>query len=537
MSNFSENEKNTQASENGEVVSVSENDSFSTVFSDPGEHYKKPLSKKKKPRLLIAIVSLLVVAALVGGTVAIVKLIPESTDNTSSSVFEDISVLSLKSDDFKTVKVKNSKGEFTLYSKVEKTETESDDTSSEDTTYTSWYIEGYGEDVFNSYSVSAIAESAANIVAVREITTKTAEDCGLTEPKIKVDVVTNDGAEFSILVGNKSTDNLGDYLKLSTSDKIYVVSSSATESFEFDLLNLANTESIPGVTPTSDMSEYLEEDGDLCSFDTITVSGKYFASDVVIAPNEDKELKQYVGYVTLAPTKRIAENVDSIFEVFQYGITASGAYALDASAASISACGLNNPDLTLIMKIKNVAYTFKFKLQEDGGYAVWYDNCTLIKKVDASSIAFVNYNINSFYSSNICLISINDISNFSVKTPSNEYSFDIKTEKNENDSTKYIVNCGGKELVAQNFQNFYQYCVALSCTDFTVENLTASPDLTLTFTYNDTAKGKYIVEFRKASETKYQFSVNGVEMGKITSSAFNKLEKYAKKVAEGGSIN
>ena len=63
----------------------------------------------------------------------------------------------------------------------------------------------------------------ASIDASRKITEKTAAECGLETPKIKVDVVTNDKGEFSVLLGGESPDKSGYYLKLSTSEDIYLV--------------------------------------------------------------------------------------------------------------------------------------------------------------------------------------------------------------------------------------------------------------------------------------------------------------------------
>ena len=69
---------------------------------------------------------------LAGGTVAVVKLIPEREDESSVPTIETITVLNLDSDDFKTVTVTNENGVFKLYSEEEEPE-ETDDSSSSDT--------------------------------------------------------------------------------------------------------------------------------------------------------------------------------------------------------------------------------------------------------------------------------------------------------------------------------------------------------------------------------------------------------------------
>ena len=200
-------------------------------------------------------------------------------------------MLDKSSDDFKTVTVTNKSGTFKLYSEEEKDESSSSssDTSSS-STKTVWYLDGYAKDVINSSSVSGIVSSAASVTASREVTAKSAAECGLESPAVKADFVTKDGAEFSLLIGGESPDGTGTYIKLSTDDKIYINDSSIDSSLEFDALSLAATDSIAGV-PTSDLSsDYKDDNGDLSSFDSITLTGSNFPEKLTIAPNTDKNL-------------------------------------------------------------------------------------------------------------------------------------------------------------------------------------------------------------------------------------------------------
>ena len=122
-------EKDNNLNENTENIDVGE-DGASTVFSDPADH-KKTAARKKRPLLPIIISAVLAVAVLAGGTVAVIKLIPEREDDTSTPSVETIKVLDKSSDDFKTVTVTNKNGTFKLYSEEEKDESStSSDTSS-----------------------------------------------------------------------------------------------------------------------------------------------------------------------------------------------------------------------------------------------------------------------------------------------------------------------------------------------------------------------------------------------------------------------
>lgn len=536
MSDFPEKDNRDEENISDEPV-LSADDKGSTVFSDPAEH-KKATVKQKKKLLPVIIAAVLSVAVLAGGTVAVIKLIPEREEESSSPSIETIKVLDLDSDDFKSVTVTNENGTFKLYS-VEETEASnssasSDGSSNEPTV--NWYLDGYDKEVINSSSVGSIADYAASLEAVREITSKTAEECGLKNPTVRADVVKNDGTEFSILVGSESPDNTGTYVKLSTDDKIYITESDIKSNFTFDALSLAETGSIPGVTVTDDMKDYTDDNGALASFDKITLSGKNFPEKVVLAPNTDENLSTYAAYMTISPTKRIADNVDGIFDLFKSGVSVSGAYSFDTSASARKALGLDNPDLTAAIKIGSFTETYSFKQQEDGGYAVWYNGAKLIKKVSASALSFIDYKVNDYYASWVCLQSINELSNFTVKTPDKTYSFDIVYDDSEDAEETYVITYEGKKLVAENFQNFYQECISLSCTDYTVDKTSGEPAMSIIFTYSDTSREKTAVEFRKASETKYQYSIDGIDMGKINSSALNKILRLVEKVANGESV-
>lgn len=533
MSDFPEKENKEQEAAQPTLTPEEE---ASTVFSDPAEH-KKTAVKQKKKLLPVIIAAVLAVAVLAGGTLAVIKLIPEREEESSTPSIETISVLDMDSDDFKSVTVTNENGTFKLYSVEENTETDSSSDTSGSDTEINWYLDGYDRELIDSTSVGYIAGYAQSIEAIREITAKTAAECGLESPEIRVDVVKNDGSEFSILAGDESPDGTGTYVKLSTNDKIYITEGDIKGDFTFDALSLAETSSVPGVAVTDAVKDYTDDNGALTTFDTITLTGKNLSEKVVLAPNTDKNLSDYAAYMTVSPTKRIADNVNDIFDLFKNGVSAAGAYSFDVSASARNKLGLDNPDLTATVKICSVTQTYSFKQQEDGDYAVWYEGAKLIKKVSASSLPFIDYKINDYYASWVCLQSINELSNFTVKTPDKTYSFNIVYDDSEDAEETYVITYEGKKLVAENFQNFYQECISLSCSDYTVDKVSGEPAMSIIFTYSDTSREKNLVEFRKASETKYQYSIDGIDMGKINSSSLNKILKLVEKVANGESIN
>ena len=145
MNNFPENENLNEAEE------------ISTIFSDPEQHKKVATKNGNKKRLTIVISALVAVAVLIGGTFAVVKLIPEKQEETSSNSFEEIEVLSKKDTDYKTVTLTNKNGSFKFYSVITKAE----DKDSEDTAQ--WYLDGYEKDLVSTSSISQLVRYVSNI--------------------------------------------------------------------------------------------------------------------------------------------------------------------------------------------------------------------------------------------------------------------------------------------------------------------------------------------------------------------------------------
>ncbi len=508
MNNFPENEKNE--------LEIQEEQS--TIFANPTEHKTTATEIKVKKKWPIVIASLLAVGVLIGATIAIIKLIPEKKPNTPDKTDKmEISVLEIDSSTLKNVEVKNKNGTFLLYSEQEKS------SEGESGFAINWYLEGYRKDQIDIVATEDIINAATKVAAFREITTKTAAQCGLESPQATVKLTAHDGAELSIIIGSLSPDNSGYYLKVSNNDKIYLVESYGADVFFFEALDLATTEAVPPLAITEGMSSYISEAGDLSSFDTITLSGKDFPQPLIIVPNTDEKFSNFFAYLTVSPQKRFADNVGALFDMFKAGIASLGAYSFDASSASIAAVGLNDPDYTVTIKAGTGSLTYKFKLQSDGNYAVIYDGAPLIKKVAASSLAFAGLKYVDFYSEMICLNAIDDLKGFIVKTPEADYNFTITKVDDD-----YDITCNGEKLKTQSFKNMYELCVELTCDNFTVDDISFSPEYSLIFVFNDEKGGENRIDFVKHGATRYQYYSDGTPLGKVNSSALNKIIKEVK---------
>lgn len=496
---------------------LNEQEEFSTVFSDPSSQPKKAPKRDKKMRWPKVVAAILSVALLFGGAFAIVRFIPEKQDGTSSQTSPEISVLSLNRNNIETVTLQNKSGNFEFYNETKDN-------------YTTWYAKNYTKEAVNTEFISEIVSFVSNVTAFREITSKSQEECGFSSPAAKATVKMNDGYEISVLIGDNSPDNRGAYLKISDSDKIYLVETYEAETLNFEEIALANSDSFTGVELGSGYGDYFVDDN-LEKFDSLTVTGKNFDKSVVIEMNKNETISDYATFVVTSPSERIADNVDELFGIFKSGLTVDGAYSFDVSDKSIRKFGLDNPDFIATLKIRDKTFAYKFKLQSDGNYAVVSSDTVNIKMVSPAYLGFIEYKTSDFYSNWVCMQTIDELSGFSFKTADKEYNFQITEE----DANTYKIVCNGKTIKEDYFKAFYEEFVSLKCSEYTVEKLNVNPEIVVTLKYKDSRKDT-VISFKKATETKYQYDVNGVDMGRLSSSSLKKITKYIEKVAQNKNI-
>lgn len=508
---------------------------FSTIFSDPQEHKRVKASGGKK-KVLKSILSVVLVGAIIGGTIAIVKLIPLLTKEVvvpnTKIVLCDYGAgynSESPSDTVSTVEIKNKNGSFTLYS--ETVESSYDEIGYE----LFWYLKGVDKDLISTDSIKDKVSAAVDINAIRLIDTKNEKECGLTDPVVSAKVSLADKTSFTVDVGNKSPDNAGVYVKISTKEGIYLVNSNLDEELTFTALEFA-IDSHPGVTLDTKYSDYMTSNG-IQSFDSLTVSGKNFPKDVVFELNPNTELAGYTPYVMTAPMKRGAENVDAFYTMFSQGFMVDGAYSYDVKEETLKKFGLDSPDYVVSMRFDDFVYSYKFALQKDGYYAFVGNDSKNVKKASAETLPFLDYTTEDFYSKVVFITPISGVKNVTLKTADKTYSFDItKNPKGSEEVNTYIVECDGKVYNSTYFQSFYQFLCLIECMEFDVVKTEEKPELTITYKYNDSSKKPTVIEFVKVDATKYQCTVDGVKLGKVGSSTYEKIHKNLQRLLEGKQI-
>lgn len=534
------NEFNENLNENTEEEILQNADTQDSIFDAPAEHREKK-QKSFKTRIIAAVSAVLVLAILITGIVTYdgekskifgIK-IPKPKGTTSTTSREEkptIEAVNVKSDKISHVTVTNKNGAFNLYWKI--------DTAAEEENTKLWCVEGMDSSLTSSVAIEYVASNAGSIVASRIIEGRSEAYCGFDKPQAKIDVVLSDGeGEYTVTIGDASADKTGTYLKVSGDENIYLVDNAYAEYFDFNLIDLADTSDLEAVQYDSSIATYFDDSKVLKTFDKITVSGKAYNREIVIIPNPKPDQSDLVPFLISSPYNRYADNIDSLVTMFTSGVDIVSAYSYDISASSLKEYGLDNPDAVITAKIGAFTKTFKMSVVDENYCAIIDENKKMIKTVAISSVPFVEYEESGFYSNWLCMEMLSQLSSFEANIGDTRYKFGVTYDETQSENTaKFtIIRDNGKTITTSRFQSFYTYFLGLKINDFKTQDVSAAPDMTVTLTYSADASKK-VYSFYKVSDAKYQFSVDGVMQGKITSTSYNKLVKNIKLIAENKEV-
>lgn len=533
MEQFPENNQEMESLTETQATEEDTNEEeFSTIFAAPQEHNDRKVKKGGMWKKVLA--AILAVAILAGGTIAVIKLIPVLDDGSSTSS-NTLMAVQLTSDDLESVTINYKNNTLKLSSAVE----ESTSSSDEDKSAIVWKLEGYDASLIDSVTVSQTATDLASIAALREMDNADA-DYGFDTPKATAQIEgRGEVADYTITIGDTSPDESGVYIKISGKEAVYLVAESEISCLYEDALYYAINTTLGGIENKEAISSYFTNDA-ISAFDKITLTGKNYPQSVTIEKLDDGSLvSQYVNYYISSPVRRPADNVSEILSSVGGGIGTVGAYSFDKSAAKLKEFGLDDPYLTVSITVGEQTRIYKFAKVDDTYSAVIADNDPLIRKVTTASLSYIDSKATDFYYKTMFLEGIYDLSSYTVQSGSEKYTFDIKytPEDEENEvEEKFDISVGGKAIEASNFQDYYRTMLGIVTVDYSTKNISGAYETTITLKHSD-GSADTVLGFKKYSDQRYQYYMNGTALGQITSSEYKKIMSYAKTVAAGEKLD
>lgn len=500
----------------------------STIFAAPTVKEDKAKKTNKKRTILISTVIAVVLAAAI---TAVAIFVPTLNDDASSSLDSGISLTSYNTDDVEKVSVKNPSGDFGYYSKVETTEMDS-----QSVRYVYWYIDSVAERLANSDKIKALVFDATALKAVRKMGENNGA-YGLENPRYTVEVSPRDSAfaGYTIYVGNESPDKNGAYVMLSSSNDVYLVDNANLEEFAKVPTDFADTKAVEAVTQNKDNAAYFEN-GSLATCDYMILNNPTFSSPLHIVPNDIDGSKTYVYFKIEKPVSRFADRANELLDIAANGLVGDGVYVFNPSDADIKKYKLDNPEATLEIKIGGDLIKLKASKVDEDYYALIDQNKEAIYKVYYNSLLFAQNSMSYYFNKFLTMEMLANLSNISISSNGTTYNFDIIYYENLEDGEDFDIMFNGQELNQTAFQNYYQVFLGLDVLDYSTHQIKSDAVYTFKMKHHDKKIPDTELKLYKHTDQRYIATVNGEQMGLVSSTAYNKLTSYLEKLINGEEV-
>lgn len=500
--------------------------------------------KSKLPKFLIpGIIVVLIAVALV-----VVFMLPESTDDSDSAVepasFAEIQqkvdknnehqaqiekdqdgnikengegeLLSYIPRNIKEIKVENTKSTYTIksYTPVKKTKDENGKTV-EETQATQYTLVGYDDVSIHEGQPDAIANDAASLSFTEIVSAgdKDEKDFGFDKPQSTVTVKYEDKSTAVITVGGNAPANAGVYIKFGTGKEIYLVDPESVDSFLFginDLISLHITDSAT--------------DGDNASPSSVTLGGTRYKDTITFVPSTDETAS--TNYMITSPNYYYGNDQGcSQIEAGIRGLEAVSVAYVNPSDSKLNELGLANPYATIdaIYPDVSVSLIASKPNSKDHCY-VMVKGGNVVYTILDDSIKWVKSSLDELRSDYFVDNKIEAVSTSTVSFDGKEYKFELGDNS--------TVKCNGKESDYGAFQTAFDYMHSMDFYrhEFTNENLSGSPVMTIKFDYTGDRSSDELKFYEKGS--KVYVTVNGQQVSYTYKTSVKTLKNSFKSAAK-----
>lgn len=528
----------------------------STIFTTARNYGSKTaVVDSGKKRMLRIVVSVVVVLALLGSVFAITTLIPkkatgDTSSETSSSSMFSIPVVAAKTENVKSVSVKNSVGKFDLYSKKAETTSSSSSTSSGTTSDKAWYVTGIDEALTSSSLISTFVGKCTSLTAFKLMEDKNL-DYGLDNPSTVINVSYEGDSNYSytITVGNKTPDSSGNYVRVDATGNsselettvpgngnVYIVTTSNLSGFEVDTTSFADLKMVNAITQTDVDASYFTN-SKLSKFDYLTLSGTNFENEIRIEANPDTT--STLAFKITKPTNRYAnsDKLSDYLTMLTSGLSASSVVSYSQTKENLALYGLNNPVAVITIKVGERTVKLTVGAEKDSNYYVIVDGKPCIYSVAATNMAFVSITSKEYYSQFLLIDNIKTVSSIRFESEGQDITIDLVSSKDENDKDVLAASYNGTTVNTESMRNLYQYVLMLEPQEYLNSGKEGSNVLTITLKYSNGNSNK-VVKLTTSEDSSRQClaTVDGVVQGLISKSSITNIINYAKEVSLGHEI-
>ena len=530
-------------------------------FENPKESASS--SKKKNSHIKALIICIIAVVVLVGAGALLIfapKGEPESKSSGGAAQVkteigkDKVRELKVKTDsngkitqngsgelvgkvpaDVTEIKIKNSKGSYTLLSYTPKKKTKETDPDTGKTKYkteeTQYTLKGYE----NFKLQDGIPDEVANSCSTMEFKSVISEnagsnlsDFGLDKPRAVATVTFEDGTKAIIKVGADAAQQLGTYVMYGSNKTVYLCASEQPSKLLYGVTDFISKE----------INKSISDEGS-AEFSRLTLSGTHFKNNIVLKPNSDTKHISNTHIIT-SPYSDFADDTEaSQVQGAIRGLNAESVAAVKPNSGTIAKYGLSNPYAKLDAVYSDATVRLIASKPDSKG------NCYLMKtggnviyKIGRASIPWIDTTAEKLLTKYVFKPELSSLKQMSVTLSKKTYDFDIKTtvttSKDENgeetSSSDTRTKYNGNEIEEGNFETYFGNANLITKADNSSKNASGSPALTIKYTYESGRKPD-TVSFYK-SGTKYIAVVNSKTVGTVISTYVEKLIDQTPEVAQ-----
>ncbi len=429
--------------------------------------------------------------------------------------------------DITQIDLENESGKLSI-----KCKTATNGEGSESTDSTTYTLVGFEDITLLSGGPDAIASdvSAIDFSSIVDIDGKNASDYGFDNPRAIAKITYSDNTTATITVGNDAPTSIGTYVMFGDNKTIYLVATDAVDGLFYSVLDLIDLNINEAVT-NEDNSE----------FESVTLSGSAYPSDIEIRPNEDSAIDS--TYVMISPQKMyISETEGSAISGSIRGLYASSAVCVNPTDAQLEKYGLKNPYAKLTAIYPDTTITLRASKPKDDLLYIMADK-NIIYQIAAESVSWVSTSIDKLYPDVVINPNFNSLSNITVKDSSGTYSFDVKTvteavtnTEGESENVENTTAFYNKEkLDHDNFHVFYQnLCNMQSLSK--ADSVSGSPAITIDISYS-TGRATDTIKIYATNSTKYTAVLNDSICCTIYKSYCTKFTDSVQDLINGDTVN
>lgn len=433
--------------------------------------------------------------------------------------------------DIEQIDVENESGTYTI---TAETPIEVDEETGEETQGSTVYtLVGYEDLQLLSGGPDTVADDVAAIefLSVADISGESSSDFGFDNPRATVKTKFTDGTYSTVIVGDDAPSQLGTYIMFGDNKTVYLIESDAADGFLYSVLNLVTLTVNEAATDT-----------DNAEFETLSLSGSAFESDIEIRPNDDDAIDS--SYVMITPSKMfISETEAANISGAVRGLYADEAVCINPSKSQLKKYGLSTPYASVTAVYPDTTIHLKASKPTDGSVYLMADS-DIIYKIADSSVPWVNTSFDKLLPDIVIDPNFSSLTKIAVTDESGTYSFDVTTttdtvtnsDGEEEETQTTTATYKGEELDADNFYVFYQNIANMQSAGATDSSVSGSPILTIKLSYS-TGRDTDTVCVYPTGNSKYIATLNGDTMCQVYKSYCTKFAQCVQDLIDGNTVS